>query len=109
MISEKRKVKFVKPGHDLSYTKEEKIKILIEGLKSKDAISEFCLQKGIDSNLYFKWSNELERNALIQENSLKLRQLESGKIKTENEILAQLVQELNEKNEKIKTILGITD
>ncbi len=100
---------FIKPRHDLSYTKKEKIKILIEGLNSKGSISEFCLQKGIDSNLYFKWSKELERNALIYKNRLKLRQLESWEIKTENEILVQLVQELNEKNEKIKTILGITD
>ncbi len=109
MISEKRKVTFIKSRHDLSYTKEEKIKILIEGLNSKCSISEFCLRKGINSNLYFKWSKELARNAFINENRLKLRELEARKIKTENEALAQLVQELNEKNEKIKAILGITD
>ena len=109
MISEKRKVTFNKPSQDLSYTKEEKIKILIEGLSSKYSISEFCLWKGINSNLYFKWSKELARNAFINENRLKLRELETWKIKTENRLLAQLVQELTEKNERIKVVLGITD
>lgn len=109
MILEKRKVTFIKPRHDLSYTKEEKFKILREGLSGKSSILEFCLEKGIDSNLYFKWSKELSRNAFIQENWLRLHELEIQKVKTENGILTQLIQELSEKNEKIKANLGITD
>lgn len=109
MISEKRKVGFNKPGSELGYTKKEKIKILIEGLNSTDSLTEFCLRKGINSNLYFKWSEELAHNGVIEENKLRLDELEARKIKTENEMLVQLVQQLNEQNEKIKANLGITD
>jgi transposase len=41
-----------------TYSAEEKIKIVIEGLRGEDTIAAICRKHGIHQNLYFKWSKE---------------------------------------------------
>ena len=38
------------------YTSEEKIRIVLEGLKGEVSIVELCRREGIVSNLYYRWS-----------------------------------------------------
>jgi transposase len=40
------------------YTAEEKIRIVLEGLRGEDGITELCRREGIHTNLYYKWSKE---------------------------------------------------
>jgi transposase len=40
------------------YTAEEKIRIVLEGLRGEETITELCRKEGINSNLYYKWSKE---------------------------------------------------
>jgi transposase len=40
------------------YSAEEKIRIVLEGLRGEDSIAELCRREGINSNLYYKWSKE---------------------------------------------------
>ena len=37
------------------YTAEEKIRIVMEGLRGEDPVSAICRREGIHSNLYYRW------------------------------------------------------
>ena len=40
------------------YSAEEKIRIVLEGLRGEDNIAELCRREGINSNVYYRWSKE---------------------------------------------------
>ena len=40
------------------YSAEEKIRIVLEGLRGETTITELCRREGINSNLYYRWSKE---------------------------------------------------
>ena len=40
------------------FAPEEKIRIVLEGLRGEQSISELCRREGIASNLYYRWSKD---------------------------------------------------
>ena len=40
------------------YSAEEKIRIVLQGLRGEDSIAELCRREGISQNLYYRWSKE---------------------------------------------------
>ena len=40
------------------YSAEEKIRIVLDGLKGEDSIAELCRREGIAQSLYYNWSKE---------------------------------------------------
>jgi len=40
------------------YSSEEKIRIVLAGLRGEDSIAELCRQEGIAQGLYYSWSKE---------------------------------------------------
>ena len=38
------------------YSAQEKIRIVLEGLRGEDSIAELCRKEGINQNLYYRWS-----------------------------------------------------
>jgi transposase len=40
------------------YSAEEKIRIVLEGLRGEDSIAELCRREGINANVYYRWSKE---------------------------------------------------
>ena len=40
------------------YSAEEKIRIVLEGLRGEVSIAELCRKEGIAQNLYYRWSKE---------------------------------------------------
>ena len=40
------------------FSSEEKIRIVLEGLRGEEAIAELCRREGINPNLYYNWSQE---------------------------------------------------
>ena len=40
------------------YSAEEKIRIILEGLRGEDSIAELCRREGIAQNLYYRWSKD---------------------------------------------------
>jgi transposase len=40
------------------FSAEEKIRIVIEGLRGEESITSLCRREGIASNLYYRWSKE---------------------------------------------------
>ncbi len=40
------------------FSAEEKIRIVVDGLRGEDSIAELCRREGINQNLYYRWSKE---------------------------------------------------
>ena len=40
------------------HSAEEKIRIVLEGLRGEESIAELCRREGIATSLYYKWSKE---------------------------------------------------
>src|SRR6266478_4922581 len=40
------------------YSAEEKVRIVIAGLRGEDGIAELCRKEGINQNLYYRWSKD---------------------------------------------------
>jgi transposase-like protein len=40
------------------YGAEEKIRIVLDGLRGEDIIAELCIREGIAQSLYYKWSKD---------------------------------------------------
>ena len=56
-ITEK-KIKEIKRQTRKKYSSEEKIRIVLDGLRGKDSIAEICRREGIHANLYYNWSKD---------------------------------------------------
>ena len=51
-------VKDIRRATRKHYSAEEKIRIVLEGLRGEDSIAELCRREGISQNLYYRWSKE---------------------------------------------------
>jgi transposase-like protein len=40
------------------HSAEEKIRIVLEGLRGEVSIAELCRKEGVNQNLYYRWSKE---------------------------------------------------
>lgn len=40
------------------FSAEEKIRIVLEGLRGEESIAELCRREGINQNLYYRWSKD---------------------------------------------------
>ena len=57
-ISAEETVRHIRRETRHKYNAEEKIRIVLEGLRGEESIVELCRQEGINPNLYYKWSKE---------------------------------------------------
>lgn len=46
-----------------TYSPEEKVRMVLEGLSYPDGVAKYCRSKGIRDTLFYKWKNQLEKNA----------------------------------------------
>ena len=51
-------VKDIRRATRKQYSAEEKIRIVLDGLKGEDSIAELCRREGITQSLYYSWSKE---------------------------------------------------
>jgi len=40
------------------YSAEDKVRIVIAGLRGEDSVAELCRKEGINQNLYYRWSKD---------------------------------------------------
>jgi transposase len=92
------------------YSAEEKVRIVLEGLRGEEKIAELCRREGIHANMYYKWSKEfLEagKQRLVGDTKREADRHEVEEMRSENEQLKQLVAELTLKNRVLKkSLLG---
>jgi len=78
------------------YTSEEKIRIVLEGLRGETSIAELCRREGLNPNVYYRWSKDF---------------LEAGKRRLEGDTVREAntdqVKALREENGQLKQ--GIAD
>ncbi len=87
------------------YTAEEKVRIVLEGLRGESTIAELCRKEGIQPNLYYKWSKEfLEagKQRLIGDTQRQADSQEVVEMRSEIDQLKQVVAELTLKNRVLK-------
>ena len=53
-----RVVKDIRRKTRRQFSAEEKIRIVLDGLKGEDSIAELCRREGIAQSLYYSWSKE---------------------------------------------------
>jgi transposase len=106
--SAESKVKEIRRHTRKKYSAEEKIRIIIEGLRGETSIAELCRKEDINANLYYKWSKEfLEagKSRLAGDIKREATTSEVHHLKNENSELKQLVAELSLENRMLKKSL----
>src|SRR4051812_10347920 len=56
--SSERLVKSIRRATRKQYSAEEKIRIVLDGLRGESSIAELCRREGIAEGLYYRWSKE---------------------------------------------------
>ena len=51
-------IKEIRRATRRQFSAEEKIRIVLSGLRGEDSIAELCRREGIVQNLYYRWSKE---------------------------------------------------
>ncbi len=90
------------------FNAEEKIRIVLQGLRGEEAIAALCRREGIHTSQYYKWSKEfLEagKKRLAGDEIREATAPEVAELREENESLKQLVAELSLKNRVLKKSL----
>ena len=109
--SSEQTIRDIKRKTRKQYSAEEKIRIVIEGLRGESTVAELCRREGINQNLYYRWSKEfLEagKARLVGNTKRQASSVEVKELRQENEQLKQLVAELALKNRVLKkSVLGL--
>jgi len=91
------------------FSAEEKIRIVLEGLRGEETIAELCRREGISPNLYYNWSKEfLEagKRRLMGNTKRQADSTEVQHLRRENGQLKHLVADLSLENVVLKKIDG---
>ena len=91
------------------YNTEEKIRIVLEGLKGETSIAEISRREGINPNVYYKWSKEFLDAGKKRLQGDTVREATSSEVtdlRNENDQLKALVAELSLKNRVLKKSLN---
>ncbi len=93
------------------YSSEEKIRIVLEGLRGEESIAELCRREGLNQNVYYRWSKEfLEagKQRLAGDIKREASSTEVTDLKKENDQLKRLVADIMLKNDVLKkSVLGL--
>lgn len=92
-----------------SYSSEDKIRIIIEGMRGEVSVAELCRQEGISQANYYKWSKDFMEAGKKRLNGDTMREANSSEVlslKNENQELKEFVAELSLENRKIKKNLN---
>ncbi len=90
------------------YNAEEKIRIVLDGLRGEESIAVICRREGINPNCYYHWSKdflEAGKRRLLGDTQRAATSTEVTDLKQENDQLKQLVAELSLKNRVLKKSL----
>jgi transposase len=87
------------------YSSEEKIRIVIEGLRGEESIAALCRKEGISQAIYYKWSKdflEAGKKRLAGDTMREANSNEVNELRKENGQLKEAVAELLLHNRLLK-------
>ena len=58
MSNTEKHVKDIRRKTRRKFSSEEKIRIVLDGLRGEYSIAELCRKEGINNNLYYRWSKD---------------------------------------------------
>jgi len=110
MAKSKDVIAQIKKASRRKFSADDKIRIVLEGLRGEQSISEICRREGIAANIYYRWSkafleagkNGLTRDTLRDATSDEVRQL-----KQENQQLKTSLAEAILEVQRYKKSLGM--
>ena len=111
-VSAEDRVREIRRKTRKKYSAEEKVRIVLEGLRGEESIAELCRREGIPSNLYYRWSKEfLEagKKRLAGDTKREATSNEVTELRAENDQLKPVVAEILLKNRFLKKTLTATD
>ncbi len=91
------------------YGSEEKIRIIIEGMRGEISIAELCRKEGINQGNYYKWTKDFMEAGKKRLNGDTLREANSTEVsvlKNENGSLKEVLAELMLENRSLKKKLS---
>ena len=92
------------------FSAEEKVRIVIAGLRGEESIAELCRKEGINQNLYYRWSKEfLEagKKRLAGDTAREATSDEVKGLRTEAQQLKELLAEVLLENRLLKkSVIG---
>ena len=109
-----KRVKDIRRNTRRKFSSEEKIRIVLDGLRGESSIAELCRQEGINSNLYYRWSKDFLEAGKKRLSGDTVREANSDQVvelRKENTDLKQAVAELYLRNDWLKKSLtgqGVT-
>lgn len=101
-------IKEIKRKTRRKFSSEEKIRIVIEGLKGEDSITGICRREGIAPALYYRWSKdfiEAGKKRLNGDTQREANTSEVNDLRKENTDLKEVVAELTLSNRVLKKSL----
>ena len=109
--STEKHIKEIRRRTRKKYSAEEKIRIVLDGLRGEDSIAELCRREGINQNVYYRWSKEfLEAGKQRLAGDIK-REATSNEVtglKQENDQLKRLLADIMLKNDVLKkSVIGL--
>jgi transposase len=105
-----QRVRAIRRANRRQYAAEEKVRIVIAGLRGEDSIAELCRKEGINQNLYYRWSKdflEAGKKRLAGDTAREATSDEVKEIQTQARQLKELLDELLLENRLLKkSVLG---
>jgi transposase len=92
------------------FSAEEKIRIVLEGLRGEISVSELCRRESISPTIYYRWSKaflESGKNGLTRDTKRDATTVEVKRLKEENSTLKRALAESMLDNLRIKKSLGL--
>lgn len=103
--SAEKTVRDIRRATRRQYSAEEKIRIVLEGLRGEESIAELCRREGINTNIYYRWSKEfLEagKKRLAGDTAREATSDEVRNLRGETRLLKETVAELLMENRLLK-------
>ena len=100
-------VKDIRRNTRRKFSSEEKIRIVLDGLRREYSVAELCRREGINANLYYRWSKEFLEAGKKRLSGDTVREASSDEVvdlKKENNDLNQVVAELYLRNNWLKKV-----
>ena len=98
-------VKEIRRATRRQFSAEEKIRIVLSGLRGEDSIAELCRREGIVQNLYYRWSKdflEAGNKRLAGDTARAASSDEVKELRREASALKEVVAELTLENRVLK-------
>ena len=98
-------IKAIRRATRRHFSAEDKIRIVLEGLRGEDSIAELCRREGIVQNLYYRWSKdflEAGKKRLAGDTARAATSDEVKELRREAGALKEVVAELTLENRLLK-------